>query len=270
VERSRLSPRRIRSVGIAIASAAALLVTALPASATPSVSLVPGTLALTGSISVHNSYDGRADCHDGVLSQDDVTLHVDLKPSRIVMSSMMGAATGIAHGATARVTIERNQFTATTCDDPAPTAPTCEGGQGKGLVTLTQTPPADVTTPVPLENPRLNLIVQAADAKALLGGNECGRYWLGIAGAPGGVAGLSFSSLWGFSLPAGLQMQGRNGLERMRKGAKKRWVINVTGPCEAFTGTASPRSRWVEDPPPPEPIRSCEMSGRFYLTFTRK
>ena len=261
---------------IALAGAAIVALAALPAaSAAPQASVVQGTFAVTGSLTVHNSYDSTADCEDGVSSQQAVTLHVALKPSRIIIASALGAAAGTVHGASSSVTVEQNAFRTTSrCDGSSelpPTRPVCEPAQGKAMVMLTQNPPQGTLTPVPLDEPRLTLVVAASDAK---GGvrDDCARYWPVFGAGPNGDESLSLGTtpMWSFNLPSGLQMQGRNGLAGMKKGARKQWVTNVTGPCDGFSGTASPRSGAAIAVPTGDPVRSCEMTGRFLLTFTRR
>lgn len=271
----RLFTVRPRIAGVTLSSAAAVLLAMLPASAAPTASTVQGTLAVTGSITVHNSYDTTAACEDGVKSQQQVTLRVNLKPKRIIIASALSAAVGIVHGASSTVAIGENTFsTSSRCDgngEEPPEQPECAPSSGKAIVMLTQNPPQGSLEPVPLDAPRLFLVVQAADADGGVG-VDCARYWPGFASGPSGQAslGLGASRLWSLGLPSGLQMSGRNGLAGMKKGSKKRWVINVTGPCDGFSATASPRSRLAIGIPAADPIQTCELTGRFLLTFTKR
>ena len=276
---------RLLQAGLAICVVGAVTLAASPVTAStgssPRASVVLGTLAIQGSITVHNSYDGRVPCGDGAHSDQIVTLHVSLPTRRIIVASALGAAAGTVMGARSSVTVDQNSFeySAQPCnDDPgaglgeAPPAPVCEAAKGKAMITLTQTPPQGTLEPVPLENPRLHLVVAAADATGGLN-TECPRYWPGFSSAAGGTEsfGLGLSRLWSLSLPSGLQVNGAAGISKARKGAKLRRVINVTGPCDAMTGTASPaRARPDAAPAQGEPIQSCQMSGRFLLTFTKR
>jgi hypothetical protein len=274
------SPRgafvRARIGGVGVVSAGTVVLAILPASAAPTASVVQGSLAVTGAITVHSSYDTTAACEDGVKSQQQVTLRVNLKSKRIIIASALGAAAGIVHGASSSVAIEQNGFsTSSRCDgngDEPPSQPECEPTSGKAMVMLTQNPPQGTLEPVPLEAPRLSLVVNAADANGGVGA-DCARYWPGFAPGTDGEAslGLGTSRLWSLGLPSGLQVSGRNGLAAMKKGSKKRWVINVTGPCDGFSGTASPRARPTSGIiPTAEPIQTCELTGQFLLTFTKR
>jgi hypothetical protein len=249
--------------------------------AMPRASVVQGTLAIQGSMSVHNSYDGRVNCGDGVRSDQSVTLHLSLTPRRIIIASALGAASGTVMGGASSVTIGQNAFeySPPSCNGDAgaafgeaPTAPICEPSQGKAMIMLTQNPPPGTLEPVPLQYPRLHLIVSAADSTGGLNA-DCPQYWPQLGSGAGEITGLSLgeSRLWSMYLPSGLQVKGATGLAKAHKGAKIRRVINVTGPCEAMVGTASPaRSRPEAAQAEGEPHQSCEMSGRFLLTFTKR
>jgi hypothetical protein len=167
---------RFLETAFAVTLACAVAAMGPPAAAAPGATLrastVQGTLTIQGSITVDNSYDGRVNCGDGVRSDQSVTVHLSLKPRRIIIASALGAASGTVMSGTSSVTIGQNSFeySPPSCNgEPgvafgeAPTAPICEPSQGKAMIMLTQNPPPGTLEPVPLVYPRLHLVVSAAD-----------------------------------------------------------------------------------------------------------
>jgi hypothetical protein len=197
---------RFLETAFAVTLACAVAAMGPPAAAAPGATLrastVQGTLTIQGSITVDNSYDGRVNCGDGVRSDQSVTVHLSLKPRRIIIASALGAASGTVMSGTSSVTIGQNSFeySPPSCNgEPgvafgeAPTAPICEPSQGKAMIMLTQNPPPGTLEPVPLVYPRLHLVVSAADNRrterrlpAVLAATRL-RRWRDHRAQPGGV-----------------------------------------------------------------------------------